>query len=267
MATDQLPQLPEATRHEPIYQDPEKHQLRIGGIVVGLRPLYTAEEATTYADARVAHALAADRARAVPVAWMDPSDPDAEPMSNARKHSSANYNGLPGKAIANRFSRPLYTRPPAPEQPADLSIQAAGEREAFEQFFADSRRGKGQAALSKLLERMPGGDYVQDHTQRHWWTWQKARASLSTPASGEGWMPIETAPKDESVIQLGNADGAWIGFWRPVAASGYRFKFPWQSLMLNHNYMAATRSSVPTHWRQLPPAPTSPTEPAAEGGA
>jgi len=48
------------------------------------------------------------------------------------------------------------------------------ERPAFEAFFKDSRRNRGAAKRATLLARMPSGDYVDDHTQRHWWTWQIA---------------------------------------------------------------------------------------------
>jgi hypothetical protein len=50
----------------------------------------------------------------------------------------------------------------------------AWERERFERFMLDSRNDKGVKGREKLLVRMDGGDYVENHTQRHWWTWQTA---------------------------------------------------------------------------------------------
>ena len=50
-------------------------------------------------------------------------------------------------------------------------------REAFESFFVESRRGRG-ARKVPTFERLEDGTYADDHTQRHWWTWQKAIESL-----------------------------------------------------------------------------------------
>ena len=47
-------------------------------------------------------------------------------------------------------------------------------RNAFELFFADSRRNRGPGHRP-TFERFNGdGTYKDDHTQRHWWTWQQA---------------------------------------------------------------------------------------------
>jgi hypothetical protein len=48
------------------------------------------------------------------------------------------------------------------------------ERERFENFIRTSRTSKGRKHVEKQLARMEGGDYLEDHTQRHWWTWQSA---------------------------------------------------------------------------------------------
>ena len=50
------------------------------------------------------------------------------------------------------------------------------ERDAFERYFADSRRGRG-AAKRPTFARLGDDTYSDDHTQRHWWTWQQARAA------------------------------------------------------------------------------------------
>jgi len=77
--------------------------------------------------------------------------------------------------------------------------QIEKERAAFEAFFADSRKGSGQAKVAKLFDRMPGGDYAQDHTQRHWWTWQNARRAASHEAAG--------SPTPEAAHEMGAKGG------------------------------------------------------------
>ena len=47
-------------------------------------------------------------------------------------------------------------------------------KDEFEAWFADSRRGKGTKVMRNLLVRRENGDYQEDSTQRHWWTWQNA---------------------------------------------------------------------------------------------
>lgn len=68
------------------------------------------------------------------------------------------------------------------------------------------------------------------------------------------WQPIETAPRDGRVILLGNQHGAWFGRYCDRYSSGYRPKNPWESLMLNHEYMGGLRHP-PTHWTHLPEPP------------
>ncbi|HEY8877773.1 MAG TPA: hypothetical protein VIN03_09440 [Roseateles sp.] len=62
---------------------------------------------------------------------------------------------------------------PAPAQPA---------RERFEAYFAASRKSKG-AGKRPTFERFPDGTYKDDHTQRHWWTWQQA--IVQAPVTGD----------------------------------------------------------------------------------
>ena len=78
------------------------------------------------------------------------------------------------------------------------------------------------------------------------------RAELAKP---DGWMPIDTAPKDGTYILLGSTDGAWIARNYPVYVSGYRPEDPWQSMMLNHEHMGRYPKAKPTHWMPLPPSP------------
>lgn len=49
-------------------------------------------------------------------------------------------------------------------------------RAAFERYFATSRKSKG-AGRDVSFSMRPDGTYADDHTQRHWWTWQQAQAA------------------------------------------------------------------------------------------
>lgn len=103
-----------------------------------------------------------------------------------------------------------------------------------------------------------------------------ARALLAASAAGQvGWQPIETAPKDGTVIDL------WVGgdhrrtscYWgRPHHCCGEMGSYcdsEWHDLVegwvgdLNEPLGVFT---APTHWMPLPPSPAmSATPPAAEG--
>ena len=81
----------------------------------------------------------------------------------------------------------------------------------------------------------------------------------------EGWMSIETAPKDGTAIMLGARCGAWIGKYLPVYQSGFKPDNPWSSLMLNHDHLYE-KWQKPTHWMPLPEKPgAAPQAPAEQG--
>lgn len=63
---------------------------------------------------------------------------------------------------------------------------AMAERDRFEAFMRRSRTGKGAKKAAALLNQHPNGEYVEDHVQRHWWTWQLALglAKLHTEEGG-----------------------------------------------------------------------------------
>lgn len=134
MATDQLPALPGPTL--------EGHPYELWGQnVVGdfyVRGLVEKiQRDAFYAGKRAA--IAADHARAVPVAWReafeaamrdawecaDPLHPPGQPGSYARGSWQGMQDGL--ATLRNNFELRLReaARPRAPEQPADLSGQAA----------------------------------------------------------------------------------------------------------------------------------------------
>lgn len=73
------------------------------------------------------------------------------------------------------------------------------------------------------------------------------------------WQPIETAPKDGSMIVLGNEFIVWMGKYMRVYPSGYVPACPWTFDMLNTNYAVGdVISLLPTHWMPLPTPPVQP---------
>lgn len=69
------------------------------------------------------------------------------------------------------------------------------------------------------------------------------------------WEPIGNAPKDGSVVLLGNKEGTWVGRYVDQYESGFRPPNPWMSLMLNHRHISDLYTLFPTHWAPLPAPP------------
>lgn len=67
------------------------------------------------------------------------------------------------------------------------------DRDAFERFHG-ARKNKGLKKAAQRFERLPDGTYADDSVQRHWWTWQNARAALAEqPASvADSWVDADT---------------------------------------------------------------------------
>lgn len=79
-------------------------------------------------------------------------------------------------------------------------------------------------------------------------------ARLLAEAREPKWRPINTAPKDGTVVLLANGSGVWTGKYKPVYQSGFAPATTWFSLMLNHDHIG-NKSCTPTHWMPLPEAP------------
>ena len=47
-------------------------------------------------------------------------------------------------------------------------------RPAFEEYFLASRKSKGANRKPTFHRHEQDGTYTDDHTQRHWWTWQQS---------------------------------------------------------------------------------------------
>ena len=54
-----------------------------------------------------------------------------------------------------------------------MTTDRDANRAAFEAYFASSRVGK-SPRHRPTFTRLGDGTYADDHTQRHWWTWQQA---------------------------------------------------------------------------------------------
>ena len=73
---------------------------------------------------------------------------------------------------------------------------------------------------------------------------------MSEPKFGE-WQPIETAPKDGSLIMIGRLGWAMPARWRfyETLGSGY-----W---VFSNNQHIKKTDSQPTHWMPLPEPPNA----------
>ena len=94
---------------------------------------------------------------------------------------------------------------------------------------------------------------------------ERLRAEVAT----RQWRPIETAPKDGTLIMLTRPKAVWVGKYIEVYGSGYVPDEKWHSHLLNHDHMSE-RYGKPTHWMPLPSpidAARSAQEPAKGGEA
>lgn len=67
------------------------------------------------------------------------------------------------------------------------------------------------------------------------------------PAAANGWLPIETAPKDGTKILILTDDGIIESFWRGSV---------WEQSIVYADYGAHTEiDSAQTHWQPLPSVP------------
>lgn len=82
------------------------------------------------------------------------------------------------------------------------------------------------------------------------------------------WQPIETAPKDGTVILLSDGKIAWPGGWNP-SVHGHPYPWVFMEDLKDHQphgccdneedsriNVNAWRDDGPTHWMPLPPPPS-----------
>ncbi|WP_158534286.1 hypothetical protein [Paracidovorax avenae] len=119
---------------------------------------------------------------------------------------------------------------------ADTTPGLEAERAAFEAVFSappyefDMMRHPENSAWP--------GNYLSYHVHCAWDAWQEGRRAPTQDA--DGWMPIETAPKDGTPVLLRSrkgrvADGAWI------TATSNCGGWAWPYVLLE-----------PVEWRKLP---------------
>lgn len=75
--------------------------------------------------------------------------------------------------------------------------------------------------------------------------------------TGQEWQPIETAPRDGTVILLTYADDVLVGAW-DAGESRYPWKYldaEWRRGKGLVPFMNGLASHAPTHWMPLPAPP------------
>ncbi len=86
--------------------------------------------------------------------------------------------------------------------------------------------------------------------------WDVAKNALSAQVQDvAGWQPIETAPRDGTLIIVSNRYGAWLAKYLETFPTGYRPANPWFVMLLNMQHMRNPPNYIPTHWMPLPAAP------------
>lgn len=89
-------------------------------------------------------------------------------------------------------------------------------RERFEAYFAASRKSKG-VGRAPIFERFPDDTYKDDHTQRHWWTWQQALAAAPAAAPAE---QVRRAALEEAANALEPLKARWLPNVRDIYVVG-----------------------------------------------
>lgn len=93
------------------------------------------------------------------------------------------------------------------------------KRTQFESYFAESRRNRG-ASKRPTFHRLPDGTYSDDHTQRHWWTWQNAvraaQAPAAEPLTGERILHLKDTHVGDPCPPYPLNPGDWISFARAI---------------------------------------------------
>jgi hypothetical protein len=118
----------------------------------------------------------------------------AEEARKDREHAEAYYRQAERLLTANeatlRAERDQLLEQLAAAQRDVIELRAAApavapaDRERFEAYFAESRRSRG-AGKRPNFARLADSTYADDHTQRHWWTWQQAGTFQAPGATHE----------------------------------------------------------------------------------
>lgn len=90
---------------------------------------------------------------------------------------------------------------------------------------------------------------VFEAESQHYYHKLRARITDALAEKDEGWMPIETAPKDGTKIKLLCEFGEDEGFYCDYT------KRDWNPSGLPGEWSTDKGNGDPTHWRPLPPLP------------
>lgn len=74
------------------------------------------------------------------------------------------------------------------------------------------------------------------------------------------WQPIETAPRDGTVILLARGAGVYAAYWHPAkgcaVVAEHDKKFPWAFIDPTNGWNGySDDKNGPTHWMPLPEPP------------
>jgi hypothetical protein len=101
----------------------------------------------------------------------------------------------------------------------------------------------------------------QEHADRDrdeaWKRWRTIRRALTVPEEGNrGWLPIETAPKDEPFLGVRIEEGKQPAFW---LIRSLQLRYDGEDNLLGKGYrwnaMGGMYNVCLTHWMRLPAAP------------
>lgn len=82
--------------------------------------------------------------------------------------------------------------------------------------------------------------------------------AIADTLEAQQWQPIETAPKDGTLVLL-----AWP-YWSSSAVVGYWKHSRWVSDAVLEDWFARHEEPGPTAWMPLPPLPAPPSTPEAQ---
>lgn len=89
------------------------------------------------------------------------------------------------------------------------------EQQKFEVYFLASRKSKGKGRRVSF-DLLPDGTYADDHTQRHWWTWQNAwQARAAQDKSAELLEALEEVVAVFESNPISITDTVWVTGNRP----------------------------------------------------
>ncbi len=153
------------------------------------------------------------------------------------------------------------------EEQSDISL---AWKMAAEIHKLEAENAELKAKLRELEQQEPSAWRLlaKNGNTRMWWT-DKEKVVIAEkdevaqelyaqpkPASVPEWLPIDSAPKNGTVVLLSNGKCVWAAKYVDVYTSGYRPESPWHSMMLNGDYIPAKdRGGIITNWMPLPAAP------------